>query len=464
MTEEFLNMNLHNGMPIKLKPYKHQIQGFNLCMENDGYGLLFDVGLGKSLTAAAVAGARYIKGEVNKVLIICPLAVLSVWEKEFKNLTVDNTLYALDGSLFRRLDMLRHFPKTGLNVAVINYEGARTMEEYLLKWQPDLLIVDESQRIKNPLSQQSRTVHKLAKQINYRIILTATPIGNSAADVFSQWKVIDENIFGKSYYSFLSEYFIKGSRKKVKNMQKLLDKAHSKALRVAKEDALDLPEQIFETRFCQLEPKAKNIYNSLKTECYSEISGGGITTTNILVKLLKLQQCADGFLKITDGEFYETISTAKLDVLKETVEDVISAGEKIVIFARFTHEIKAIYNEFTKMNIKSLILNGSVKDKGGVVKEFQENKDIKVIICQTQVGSVGITLTAASVAIFYSMSFSLIDYLQAVGRIHRIGQKTRCLYINLITKNTVDEKILSAIENKKNLSEYICNNWKEVFE
>lgn len=454
---------LQNNMPIKLKPYKHQIQGFNLCMENDGYGLLFDVGLGKSLTAAAVAGARHLNGEVNKVLIICPLAVLSVWEKEFKNLTIDNTLYALEGSLFRRLDMLRHFPKTGLNVAVINYEGARTIEDYLLKWKPDMLIVDESQRIKNPLCVQSKAVHKLAKQTKFRIILTATPIGNSAADVFSQWKVIDENIFGKSYYSFMSEYFVKGSRKKVKNMQKLLDKAHSKALRVAKEDALDLPEQIFETRYCTLEPKAKNIYNSLKNDCYSELSGGGISATNILVKLLKLQQCADGFLKANDGEIYEMVSNAKMDILKETVEDIISAGEKIVIFARFTHEIKAIYTELIKMNAKSLILDGSVKDKGGAVKEFQENKDIKVIICQTQVGGVGITLTAASVAIFYSMSFSLIDYLQAVGRIHRIGQKTRCLYINLIAKNTVDEKILSAIESKKDLSEYICNNWKEIF-
>ena len=464
MTTIFIN---NYGMPIKIKPYKHQIQGFNLCMQNNGYGLLFDVGLGKSLTAVAVAGARYLKGEVKKVLIVCPLAVLSVWEREFNNLTVPNAVYSLEGSVSKRLDLLRHFPKDGLHVAVINYEGARIMSDYLQRWKPDMLIVDESQRIKNPQSQQSKAVHKLAKQTKYRIILTATPIGNSIADVFSQWKVIDESIFGNSYYRFKSQYLIMGGYMQrqivsVRNMQELLDKAHSKALRVAKEDALDLPEQIFETRYCTLEPKARAIYNGLRDECYGELLNGEITATNILTKLLRLQQCSNGFLKANDSDIYEKVSTAKIELLKETLEDLILGGEKVVIFARFTSEIHEIKRAITKMDISCLVLDGSVKDKGSVIKEFQDNKDIKVIICQTQVGGVGITLTAASVIVFYSLTFSLIDYLQAVGRTHRIGQKNRCLYISLITKNTVDENIQDAINNKKSLSETVCENWKDI--
>lgn len=114
-------------MPIKIKPYNHQIRGFNLCMQNDGFGLLYDVGLGKSLTAVAAAGARFQHGEVKKLLVICPLAVMPVWEREFKNVTVNHTVRILDGTMSERIDKLQFYPESSLAVAVINFEGARIM-------------------------------------------------------------------------------------------------------------------------------------------------------------------------------------------------------------------------------------------------------------------------------------------------------------------------------------------------
>ncbi|MDR2046789.1 MAG: DEAD/DEAH box helicase family protein [Clostridiales bacterium] len=121
-------------MPISITPYQHQIRGFNRCMENDGYGLLFQVGLGKSATAIAAAGARFLRGEVKRLLIICPLAVQSVWERECKNLTAEYSARLLEGGMAKRRDALRLFPKDGLQIAVINYEGACVMTDNLLKW------------------------------------------------------------------------------------------------------------------------------------------------------------------------------------------------------------------------------------------------------------------------------------------------------------------------------------------
>lgn len=454
-------------MPIKVKPYRHQIQGFELCMQNEGFGLLFDVGLGKSLTAVATAGARHRKGQVNRVLVVCPLAVVPVWEREFNNLNVDYTAYALEGSSQKKKDTLRNIPSSELQIVIINYDSARIMVDDLLRFNADMLIVDESQKIKNPRSQQTKSVHKLAKQAKYRLILTATPVGNSVADVYSQWKVIDENIFGKSFYAFRARYLIMGGYQNhqiigTRNMDELLAKMHSKALRVTKEEALDLPKQVFETRYCELEAKAKAVYNSLKYDCYSELINGEITARNILTKLLRLQQCADGFLKADESEYYEKVSTAKLELLEDTLDEVLSNKEKVIVFARFTEEIHAIERRLRKLNIKTLTLDGSTKDKGAMVNEFQTNQSIKVLICQTQVGGVGITLTAASIVIFYSLTFSLIDYLQAIGRTHRIGQKYRCLYIDLIAKNTVDEHIQKAIKNKRNLSDNIVDNWRDI--
>ncbi len=454
-------------MPVSIKPYQHQIKGFNLCMQYEGYGLLFDVGLGKSLAAIAVAGARYNRGEVKRLLIICPLAVQSVWERECKNLTVENTVYLLEGSTNKRITALKMFPIDCLQIAIINYEGARIMTDNLINWKPDMLIVDESQRIKNHRSAQSKAVHKIAKDTKYRIILTATPIGNSVQDVFSQWKVIDDSLFGSSFYPFRNRYLIFGGYGNhqivgYKNMAELLEKAHSRALRITKEEALDLPEQIFENRYCRLEPRARAIYENLKEDSVSELSSGEITATNILTKLLRLQQCADGFLRPDGSEYYQQVSTAKLDLLADTLEDILSAGEKVVVFCRFTEELEAISKMLTRCKISHEVLNGAVKNKGEVVAKFQEDTDIKVIVCQISVGGVGITLTAASVCIFYSVTFSLIDYLQAVGRIHRINQKRRCLYIHIIAENTVDEHIFEALRQKKSLSDNVCDNWRKI--
>lgn len=462
-------LDIKDKMPIKVKLYKHQEQGFKECLANDGYGLLYEVGLGKTLTAAAVAGARFNRSEVKKLLIVCPLAVLPVWEKEMKSLTVKNTVHLLEGTKNKRLDLLRHFPENGLSVAVINYEGTRILEDDLIKWKPDMLILDESQKIKNPRSKQTKAVIKIAEKTKYKIILTATPIGNNASDVFSQWRVIDESIFGKSFYSFRAKYMVMGGfqgREVVgyKNMKEFMKKMHSKALRIRKEDALDLSKQVFETKYCELEPKAKSIYQALKRDCTLKLENGEITATNILTQMLRLQQCSDGFLRADDSDTYEKVSEAKLKLLKETVIDILSGNEKIVVFARFTKEIEAINKILKALKVEHLTLDGRTKNKGEVVKEFQEKENIKVLVCQTQVGGVGITLTSASVMIFYSLTFSFIDYMQAIGRIHRINQNHRCLYINLVARNTVDEHIVKAIEEKKSLSDNVVNNWHKIIE
>jgi len=455
-------------MPVSVRPYQHQVRGFSRCIQNDGYALLYQVGLGKSLTAIAAAGARYRRGEVKRLLIICPLAVQSVWERESKSLTVDNSVRLLEGSMAKRRDALRSFPKDGLHISVINYEGARIMPDELVKWKPDMLIVDESQRIKKHTSKQAKAVHKIAKETPYRIILTATPIGNSVQDVFSQWKVIDPSLFGNSYYAFRSRYIITGGYGGheivgYKNMPELLQKMHSKALRVTAEEALDLPEQIFESRYCRLEPKAQKIYNALKRECVSVLENGGeITATNILTQLLRLHQCTGGYLKADGSEQYTPISTAKLDLLEDTLEDILAADEKVVVFCQFTAEIEALSRRLAQKGIRHEVLNGAAKDKGAVVERFQTDNEIRVLLCQISVGGVGITLTAASVMIFYSVSFSLIDYQQAVGRIHRINQTKRCLYIKLIAEGTVDEHIFAAIAQKKSLSDNVVDNWRRL--
>ena len=178
-----------------------------------------------------------------------------------------------------------------------------------------------------------------------------------------------------------------------------------------------------------------------------------------------MSQITGGFVNNDDGNT-EFISTAKLNALEEIVDDVvIDNGKKLVVFARFIKEIDAIKQLLEKKNIKYSWIAGEVKmeDRGQMVKDFQENEDVKVFVAQIQTAGLGITLTAADTSVFYSLDFNFANYSQALARLHRIGQKNNVNHIHLIAKDTIDEKIMSALERKEDIAKGVVDNWRKYF-
>ena len=162
----------------------------------------------------------------------------------------------------------------------------------------------------------------------------------------------------------------------------------------------------------------------------------------------------------------QVISKSKLNELKDIMEDVIISNKrKLVVFARFIPEIESIIELAEEMGIQYSYITGSIKieDRGQMCDEFQNNDNVKLFIAQIQTAGLGITLTAADTAVFYSLDFNYANYSQAIARIHRIGQKNTCTYINLISTDTVDEKIIKALENKESIARHIVDNWKNFF-
>ncbi len=464
-------------LPIKVKPYEHQKVAVNFAMEklesNGCAALLMDMGLGKSLTSIAIIGLLLQEEKVNKVLVVCPSSIINVWEKEFQkfadyNFNVESIIGSTMSKRKEKLKLLCH--KIGLKVALLNYEATWRMEKELNIYRPDMIICDESQKIKNPSAAQSKTLHRLGTKAKYKIILTGTPVQNSPMDVFSQWKFLDPNIFGLSFYTFRNRYAVMGGYYnhqiiKYKNMDELTSKAHSIAYRITKEEALDLPEQIFLNRYCELESSAQKIYDKVVKESYAELESGEITATNVLTKLIRLSQISGGHVKDDDGKM-QVISKSKLNELKDIMEDVIIDNKKkLVVFARFIPEIESIQNLANEMDINYSYITGNIKmeERGEMVDKFQTNNDIKLFIAQIQTAGLGITLTAADTAVFYSLDFNYSNYSQAISRTHRIGQKNTCTYINLISSGTVDEKIIKALENKEDIAKSIVDNWREYF-
>lgn len=446
--------------------------------EGRGFGFLFEMGCGKTLTAIATMGAAYEMGAIKTVLIIAPTSVCSVWPKEFDEYAAFKyNVAVLLGDKQKRLAALRGlaaFPFKALQVAVINYESTwrEGIFEALLDWRPDMVICDESQRIKEPTAKQSKAMHQIGDAAKYKLILSGTPIQNNAIDLYSQYRFLDPTVFGTNFYAFRNRYAIMGGfdRRQIvgyKDLDKLIQKEHSIAYRVTKEEALDLPEQTFLTQYITLEGKDKQLYNKIKRDSFAELeSGGQITAPTVLTKLLRLQQFTGGFIQADEGTRPEFVFKGKINALEDILDDyVISAGKKLVIFCRFRPEIDLISESLRKKKIRFASIYGDIKieDRGPIVDDFQNNPETKVFLAQIDTAGLGITLTAADTCVYYSENFNYAAYSQSLARIHRIGQKNRCTYIHLVVEHSIDETILKALAKKEDLAKTVVDDWRQYF-
>ena len=399
------------------------------------------------------------------MLIVAPLSILGVWETEFAQFAAfDYALAVLTGDSAKKADTLRHMNGTALQVAVVNYESAWRMERELSAWGPDLIVCDEGHKIKTHNISASKAMHRLGAKAGYRLLLTGTLITNKAIDVFSPYKFLNPTIFGTSFYAFRSRYFDMvgyGNHTPVlkKSMEaELSARLHSIAYRAAKADCLDLPETTDVVRQVELEPAARKIYRSLVKESFAALASGEVTAPNVLTRLLRLSQLTGGFLGNAENAAVQQISSAKLSAMEDILDSAVAEGQKLVIIARFLPEIRAICKELDGRGLRYACITGEVQDRAAQVAQFQNDPDVPVFVGQIATAGLGLTLTAASTMVFYSLDYSMSNYEQAKARIHRVGQRNPCTYIHLIAKGTVDEKVLTALRNKADLAKALVDD------
>lgn len=458
-------------MPIKANPFEHQKKAFEFVMhrfENDsGAALLVEMGCGKSLISVAVAGELFNERRIRNLLIVCPLSICGVWKEEFSKFAdFDYDLKILKGSLEKKTETLYSLEGQALQIAVVNYESVWRIEKQIKNWHPDMIICDESHKIKSHNIAASKSLHKLGEKTSYKLILTGTAITNKAIDIFSQYKFLEPRVFGKSFYTFRNCYFdmvgyglhtpvLKESMK-----DELKNNIHSIAFVAKKSECLDLPETTEIIRKIELEPSAMNTYKHLVRDSFAELQNSEVTVTNVLTKILRLSQLTGGFLGDDEGKKVHQISKVKLNALEDIIDDVTSSGKKLVIMARFIPEIEAIKKLLVKKNLSFSVITGDVKNRADEISRFQNDADVLVFLGQIATAGLGITLTASSTMVFYSLDYSMSNFEQAKARIHRTGQKENCTYIYLIAKNTVDEKVLKALKNKVNLAKSLIDDYK----
>ncbi len=415
----------------------------------------YDLGLGK--THISMAYCEQIKPQNESVLVLCPSAIIYQWKEEIERYT-DSKVIVINGDKKKR----RLQWEEDSYYYVTNYEKLRVDAQIFQKvW--GVVILDECTKIKSPKAQITRKSYQL--RANKKICLSGTPIHNSPNDLYSICQFLYPFMLG-TWWQFANryiEYELKdfGGRcfneiVGFKNLDELHDRIKMFFIRKKKEDVLtELPPVIYETLTCQMNPNQYKVYEEIMDEIITTPKGENCLH---LFTALKLLSNHPTLLKETGGEkikkfspLVDDLTSNKLKVLLEFIED--NKDKKIVIFSEYVLMLKIISKN---LNIPHRMFHGkqTKEENNQALHDFREDNNIKLFL-SSKAGSYGVNLQCASVVINYDLPYSVADYFQREGRVHRIGQKSSVVVVNIINQNSIEKKVLEILFKKQNMIDQI---------
>ena len=473
---------------FKTKPYEHQLEALKRSWNKHEYAYFMEMGTGKSKVLLDNIAMLYDKGGIDSAIIVAPKGVYRNWsEKEIPAHMPEHVLkyvavWTPAPTKAQKNELIKLFDLTqDLKILIINVEafstkkGVAFVEKFILAHNP-LIAVDESTTIKNPKAQRTKNLLRLSINTKYRRILTGFPVTRSPLDLYSQCSFLSPHLLGHaSYYTFQNRYAQLINRKMgqrsfrqvvgYQNLGELTDRVGTFSYRVLKKECLDLPDKVYQTREVELTPEQKKVYKQLKKYAVAELESHEIVSvTSVLTQILRLHQVVCGFVKHDNGEEVE-IQNNRVDELINILEEVRG---KTIIWANYQYDIrrilKTLHNITGTESVATYYGGTPDEERQEVIRRFQDpDSPLQYLISNVQTGGYGITLTAASTVIYYSNNYDLEKRLQSEDRAHRIGQTNKVTYIDLVSRGTVDEKIVKALRNKLNLAQEVLGDekWKD---
>jgi SNF2 family DNA or RNA helicase len=417
---------------MEKKLFKWQQEALDRSATEASYGLFADPGTGKTFAALTIA-----KEWTNNAIVVCPLSVKDQWHKEAKIVKIPT--------------------------AVFHYEQLRQKDSFnaiakALKSQDTTLILDESHRIKSPSTQTTKAALKIAPLAKRRLALTGTPTANSPADLYTQLAFLRPERKMETYRDFQSEYieslpynhplmkkiggrpFIakkdKYGRMVLRNIDKLKARVASYGCTVKLEDVVELPERTFVQKYCEPSKDLLKTYNTLRKNFIAEFKGQEITAQNAAVLAGRLVRLTSGY---GHADFEVSFTNPKLKDMLDDIEQYASVG-KVIVWSVWVDERKDV--------IEALCKEGYAV--ATEPKDFIEG-DAQILVASPKMFGTGLNLQLAKYQLWLSRSWSLLEREQALARNYRAGQTQKTLVVDYLTKGTIDELVLGALETKTDL-------------
>lgn len=460
----------------KTVPYAHQTRALDAARQKQHFALFLEQGTGKTKVAIDRFGELYAEGAIDAVLIITKKGVHAQWINE----QVPTHLGDIIGYTARYWgqknwrDVFKD--STDLKIASINVDALITKfgNEQVIKFLKQyngrvMIVVDESQIIKNSQAKRTKACYDIAKYASHRLILTGTPIAKDLTDEWSQFKFLDEDIIGIKYLTaFRGNFCTMGGFEMrqvvgVRNLPEFKRRVDPYSFRVTKEAELDLPPKVYATVPFEMSDEQKRHFKEMKDTFMTQLDSGEIVSVKIAATcLLRLQQITCGVLPpAEEGGEITVLPNPRMEALTDLLDQ---RQGKAIIWARFNHDIKLIKE---KLGEKAVTYFGetSATDRQKAVSLFLDPASgVDYFISNPAAGGTGLNLQGGGcrTVVYYSNSFSSLDRWQSEDRTHRIGMQGTVTYFDLVCVGSPDRRILANLKSKKSISDLALGDIKEI--
>ena len=462
-----------SGYKFKTKPYKCQEEAFNFSASKKFVALFMEMGCGKTKVIIDEANFQFGEGRIDAVLVLCPNSVKSSWQEEIpKHGMVDSLVHVYDSSKKKKATKHTEAEHDGIKwmIAAIESLSQGTGKQYLEDFVHNhntAVIVDESSYIKNHNAARTESIVDLGHAAVYRRILSGTPIAKGVEDLYAQFYFLDPSIINfPSYFAFRNNHCIMGGYKAKQiigymRMDDLFERLRLCTYRATKAENLDLPDKIYEKRTLEMTKEQKKVYTEMKKNLMAELAEGKVEATTALTKTLRLHQIAGGFLSIDqeDGTWKSTAIPGRNPKLEELLNILGGTDASVIVWCKYTAEIRAIETALQIAGISCVTAYGAIPDaiRTENRQKFQAG-EAKVFIAQIESMGIGITLTAATLVVYYSNSYAYTARVQSEDRAHRIGQKNNVTYVDLVVKDSIDQAIIVALQKKQSVADMVMDS------
>jgi SNF2 family DNA or RNA helicase len=445
--------------PGLYKPFAHQRITSEFLSINRRAFCFNEAGTGKTSSVLWAADYLMNQGEIKRILIICPLSIMySAWQGDVFNTCMHRTSAVAHGTADKRAKIING----EYEIIIINYDGVGVVRDHIANGGFDLIVVDEANAYKSPSTTRWKTLAKILKPETRLWMLTGTPASQSPIDAYGLAKLVcPQRIpkFAMAWRDLVMHQVTKFKWIPKPNSRHEVFKALNPAIRFAKNDCLDLPEVMYQTREVPLTPQVIRYYKALKEQMLIEAAGAQVTAVNAAAGLNKLLQISGGAVYTDKHDVIEFDISPRLKELKEVIDET---EHKVIIFVPYRHTIEVVARFLDKEGVTNEIINGDVTatKRASIISRFQTDDDPRVLVIQPQAASHGVTLTRANTVVFWSPVMSVETYLQCVARMDRVGQKNKMTVVHL-QGSDVEKKMYKMLQGKVDMHTKLVDLYRE---
>lgn len=434
--------------PGRLKPFKHQKETSAFLTMHRRAFVFSEAGTAKTASALWAADYLMTRGEIRRVLIVCPLSIMtSVWIGDIHSTIIHRSaVVAHHTQADRRITMI----KGGYEFVIINYDGLALVADAIRQdGRFDLIIADEANYVKTASTKRWKVLNSLITPRTMLWMMTGTPAAQSPVDAYGLGKLVNPAGVPPYFGGWRDKVMYKVTMFKWSpkpDAYQQVHKALQPAIRFSKAECLDLPPVLTETRDVPLTAQQQKYYKLLKEQLIMQAAGETITAVNAAAAVNKLLQISAGAAYSDTHETVEFDCSPRMKVLQEIIEET---SRKVLIFAPYRHSIESIRSFLsTLLEVECVHGDVSAHRRTAIFHRFQTDPELRVLIIQPQAASHGVTLTAADTVVFWGPVMSVETYIQCIARTDRVGQTGDKVTVVHLQGSDIERRMFKQLASK----------------